>query len=176
MQNDSWRPSPGTIFGLLAIVIALGGTAVARQTASTSVVSTKKVKKIAASQIQRLAPSLSVASANTANSANTASTAASANPIAFARVNSGGGVDEANTKGLTDANVVVGDTGEYCFTGLGFAFKGAQVTADVFAASTDEHPQFGKGGCLAAGTQARVVMFDNAGVATPAGFYIAFYN
>ena len=75
MKREKWRPSPGTLFGLIAIVIALAGTAVARQTASTSAVGAKGVKKIAAKQVRLLAPGLSVASAKTATSATTAANA-----------------------------------------------------------------------------------------------------
>jgi len=82
MKRDKWHPSSGTVFGLIAIVIALAGTAVARQTASTSTVGAKGVKKIAAKQVRLLAPSLSVASAKTAASATTAADAAQLGGVA----------------------------------------------------------------------------------------------
>lgn len=84
MERAKQRPSAGTVFGLLAVLIALGGTAVARQSASTSAVGAKKVKKIAAAQVVRLAPGLSVASAQTATSATNATNAINATNAANA--------------------------------------------------------------------------------------------
>ncbi len=72
MEHSRWRPSPGTIFGLLALVVAVAGTAIAGPLATTSVLNKKEkkqVKNIAKSQINKLAPRLSVASANTAANA-----------------------------------------------------------------------------------------------------------
>jgi len=76
------RPSPAIVIAALALVAAVAGTAFAGPEASTSAINKKKVKKIATKQINKLAPDLSVASAQTANSAesaNTANTAATAN-------------------------------------------------------------------------------------------------
>jgi hypothetical protein len=69
------RPSPGIVVAVLALVAALAGTAIAGTPATTSAINKKKVKKIATKQINKLAPTLSVASADTAGSADTATTA-----------------------------------------------------------------------------------------------------
>jgi hypothetical protein len=64
------RPSPAIVVAVLALVAALAGTAVAGPDATTSVVTNKKVKKIAKQQaikqINALAPGLHVASADLA--------------------------------------------------------------------------------------------------------------
>ena len=74
------RPSPAIVVGVLALVAALGGTALAANpTANTSALSKKKVKKITTKQIDKLAPGLSVANAETADTATSADTADSAN-------------------------------------------------------------------------------------------------
>jgi hypothetical protein len=78
-MNQMRMPSPAILIAVLALVAALAGTAVAGPDASTSAVSKKTVKKIATKQINKLAPGLSVASAETANTANTATTATTAN-------------------------------------------------------------------------------------------------
>ena len=53
--------------------------------------------------------------------------------VAYARVLSGGGVDESQTKGLTDANVTKGTvgTGAYCFVNLPFTPRNIVATADA---------------------------------------------
>ena len=63
------RPSPAIVVVALALLAALAGTAVAGPSATTSAISKKKVKKIATKQINKLAPGLSVASADTAANA-----------------------------------------------------------------------------------------------------------
>src|SRR5918995_5068220 len=72
MEHSRWRPSPGTAFGLLALVIAVTGTAVAGPLATTSVLNKKErkqVRKIAGSQVKKLAPGLAVARARSAGNA-----------------------------------------------------------------------------------------------------------
>jgi hypothetical protein len=64
MKNLRRRPSPGTVFGLLALVIAVTGTAFAGPLATTSVLNKKErkqVRKIAGGQVKKLAPGLAVA-------------------------------------------------------------------------------------------------------------------
>lgn len=94
IEGSRWRSTPGTVFGLLALVIAVAGTAIAGPLATKSVLSKKErneVRKIAKRQINALAPGLAVASAGKANSAGTAGTAGNANLLdgldasAFAR-------------------------------------------------------------------------------------------
>jgi hypothetical protein len=76
--------SPVIIVAVLSLVAALAGTAIAGPNASPSAPSKKKVKKIADKEINRLAPQLSVATAEAAESANRAAIAESANRAATA--------------------------------------------------------------------------------------------
>jgi hypothetical protein len=72
MEHSSWRPSPGTVFGLLALVVAVTGTAFAGPLARTSVLDKKEkkqVRKIAKGQVKKLAAGLAVASAKSASNA-----------------------------------------------------------------------------------------------------------
>jgi hypothetical protein len=78
------------VIAALALAATLAGTAIAAgPEATTSALSKKKVKKIARKQINKLAPGLSVASADTANSADTADSANTADSAKTA--------DSANT-------------------------------------------------------------------------------
>jgi hypothetical protein len=77
-MNQPRMPSPAILVAALALIAAVAGTAVAGPDASTSAITKKKVKKIAAKQINKLAPDLSVAHAASADRADTAGTATNA--------------------------------------------------------------------------------------------------
>jgi hypothetical protein len=191
------RPTPGVIVAALALVAAVAGTALAADPVeSTSAVSKKKVKKIAAKQVNKLAPGLSVAhastadSATTADSANTANTADSAKtansaivggPVAFGLVDCSGGADcevvSAQSRGLTDAMVAIGGgLGTACFN-VPFTFRGAQVTPDLQEAGNDASAQYsrGGGGPCSAPSDARVSVREGGGL-VDSGFHIEFYR
>jgi 2',3'-cyclic-nucleotide 2'-phosphodiesterase (5'-nucleotidase family) len=55
----------------------------------------------------------------------------SANPSAFAKVNSNGTVDSVNSKGISGANVSHPSTGVYCVTAPSFPPKGGQATTQA---------------------------------------------
>jgi hypothetical protein len=162
-MNQPRMPSPAILVAVLALVAALAGTAIAGPTATVSV-SKKKVKKIAKKQaikqINKLAPGLSVASAetaNTADSANTANTAAQAQnastangvkPIkvsfaaptstpATAFVNQGGVRIRGECTGAGEARLELTNTGA-----SGAVVQFAAVNAD---GSTDAGPNLGMG-------------------------------
>jgi hypothetical protein len=75
---ERWRPSPGLLVAVLALVAAVAGTAVAGTGATTSKLTKKKVVKIADQEINKLAPGLSVAHSESADTATNAEKAASA--------------------------------------------------------------------------------------------------
>jgi Collagen triple helix repeat (20 copies) len=52
--------------------------------------------------------------------------------VAYAHVESGGGVDSTNSKNVTSANVSHPGTGVYCFHGLSFTPHAASVAPDGF--------------------------------------------
>jgi len=89
---SSWL-SPGTVLGFMALVIALGGTALAATNDGATAATKKKkshtltssqVKKIADAEIKKLAPKLTVAKADSATTATTAGTANTANSAKIA--------------------------------------------------------------------------------------------
>jgi hypothetical protein len=95
------RPSPAIIVAVLALVAALAGTAVAeRATTSAKPVTKKKAKKITRKQINRLAPGLSVASADTATNAENADALGGQGPAAFRTASAAD--ERGNTVPLTD--------------------------------------------------------------------------
>jgi hypothetical protein len=119
MKRVFRRPSPAMVVAIVALIAALGGTAVAG-----GVLTKKKVNKI----ITNRAPGLSVASAKSAENASNASVAQS--PVAWAHIAANGNV-LASSGNISQANEdnPYGD-GEYCFKGLGFAFRSLQATVD----------------------------------------------
>jgi hypothetical protein len=82
MKRVFRRPSPAMVVAIVALIVALGGTAI-----GAAFVTKKQSKKIAKNQINKLAPGLSVASAKKADSA------ANAEDVLWAIVNdpAGGG-------------------------------------------------------------------------------------
>ena len=64
MKKVVRRPSPAMVVAIVALIAALGGTAI-----GAGFVTKKKAKKIAANQVNKLAPGLSVAKAKKANDA-----------------------------------------------------------------------------------------------------------
>jgi hypothetical protein len=178
----------------LALAVALAGNAVAEQ-ATTSKVTTKKVKKIgkkqakkqvnklapgiADEQITERAPGLSVAHADTADSADIAQS-----PVAYAHVNQNGTVDPAHSRGLSNANIVTNpagsDSGTYCIKGL-TGVKSAMVVADSAGGNRHATIRVGEGAiepfyCAnVAGTQFAVSTFS-FDTASEVPFFIWFFN
>jgi len=78
MRGFHWlkrrRPAPGTVLGLIALIVALAGTAVAGPLATTSGLKKKdkkQIRKIARAEIAKAAPGLTVGNAtNSTNAAN----------------------------------------------------------------------------------------------------------
>ena len=179
---------------LLALVVALVGTAVAGQ-ATTSKVTTKKVKKIgkkqakkqvnklapgiADEQITERAPGLSVAHADSADRADIGES-----PVAYADVRQNGTVDAAFSRGLSNANVVTNpagsDPGTYCIKGL-TGVKTAMVVADTQGGNNHATIRVGEGAIApnycgnVTGTQFAVSTFD-LNAPTEKGFYIWFFD
>lgn len=181
------RPSPAMVVAVVALSFALVGSAVAGTGALDRALTKSKVRAIAKKQANKVLnqreSGLNVNSAKTANSATNATNATNAvnavngAPRAFARVLGAGGVDEARTKGLTDASVtVVGSV--YCFE-LGFTPRQVQATVDWFGGlgNTTIHatvnPPNSFGTCPA-GHDASARMVDPGGTTQNLDFYISF--
>jgi hypothetical protein len=173
MGSGNLKPSPAIVLGIIALVLALGGTAIAGPDALSRAVTKSKVKKIAKrqanEQITQRAPDLAVASAE------------SANPVAFAHVLADGSVDAANSRGIAQANVTSGSPpGYYCFDGLSFTPRGGNVTFDWnTTGSIDVIPAFGLGGnpSCPSGTDffvdIRVTDFSGS---VPTAFFLTLYR
>ena len=76
MRRVFRRPSPAMVIAIVALIVALGGTALAG-----GFITKKKAKKIAANQVNKLAPGLSVAHAGAADNATNATNATNANNL-----------------------------------------------------------------------------------------------
>jgi len=121
----------------------------------------------------------SAATADTAANATNASNATNANtvggktasdldqPRAFARVEVAGDVDEANTSGLTDADVTSGGSGLYCYE-LGFTPRQIQATVDWISGGSDAviHAHVGSYAGCPAGNDASARIVDASSGAT----------
>ena len=103
------RPRPALIVAIVALVAALAGTAVAEQ-ATTSKLTTKKVKKIAKKQVEKLAPGLSVANADNATNADSATNADNATNADQL----GGASLDSLTIGRGTSSTASGGTGSSC--------------------------------------------------------------
>jgi hypothetical protein len=76
MKSLIRRPSPALVVAIVALIAAMGGTALAG-----GPITKKKAKKVANNVVTQRAPGLSVAHATTANTANTAGVADKVGPL-----------------------------------------------------------------------------------------------
>jgi hypothetical protein len=83
------RPSAGVIIGVLALVMAIAGTAAAVPSNNTPITKAT-IRTIADNEINKLAPTLSVAGARSARTANTANSAKIATNVLSAMVQADG--------------------------------------------------------------------------------------
>ena len=93
------RPSPAIVIGVLALVSAVAGTAIAGPGATTSKLTKSKVAKIADTEINNLAPGLSVANAQNATNAQNAQNATNAENAQ----NATNALNAANAQNATNA-------------------------------------------------------------------------
>lgn len=122
-----------------------------------------------------------VPSAKTAESANFATTAGSAVPRAYARVlnaDDGLGVDEARSKGVTDATVTAAGGSVYCFE-LGFTPVSIQSTVDWIGGGANTFAQATLETSISCpdGTDASVRTTNDAGAGIDTiNFYVVFFG
>ena len=150
MDRNPSRVSPGLVVALVALVLAVAGTAVAGPTALERALTKSKVKAIATKVTNKAVP-------------------------AYAQVSSAGVVDAANSKGISQANALPGSVaGYYCFRDLSFAPRGGSAVAD-WNASPDLLATIGLGGndSCPPGTEFFVDMreLDGSG-STAGGFFV----
>jgi hypothetical protein len=193
------RPSHPTVVAYIALFVALGGTTYAatggnfilghantagQQTSlSASPAFAGKALQLTNTSTGAAATALglNVASGHppfTVNSATRVAnlTATTANPIAFAHISAAGAI--SLSKGMPNATVTNPQQGIYCLRSLGFAFKGAQVTADFDDASGQIATQFGSTVPSTCSPQANayVATVGSDDLGHNAGFFIVFYN
>jgi hypothetical protein len=176
MKKVFRRPSPAMVVAIVALIAALGGTAVAG-----GALNKKKVKNISNNQITQRAPGLSVASAKSADNATTATRAQG--PVGWAAVSSTGVLLAGNN--VSQGNITqVGNF--YCFSGLSFPVSDAQATPDYFNGTPQFQTQLqlgiaARGGIGGTGCPAPTQVFvhgvrtDNDTLTTVA-FHILFLN
>lgn len=176
MRRRGLKPSPALVVASIALLLGLTGAAVAGPGVLNRVITRSKVQTIAKKQanarITARAPGLSVASSRTAESAN---------PVAFAQVAADGSLNAANSKGLTQANLL--NTGPifgyFCFGNLPFVPRGGSATIDWNAGNLDSVALIGLGGnqFCPAGTELFVdTRLNGSSGSTPAGFFISLYG
>jgi len=178
------KPSPAMVVAIMALVVALGGTAVAgshltsaKHKHSDKKADTKLFKKL----LKKAAPTLSVGhaatagNATTANHATSADTASSAQPRAFAQINPDGTV--ASGKGVGNANVTHpggANSGIYCVSGLAFAIKGAAISTQF--AGTPTFAQFSVGNTASCPNGGQVRITTNGGAVADESFQIVLWG
>jgi len=187
----STRPSAAFVVAVLALCFAIVGSAIAGTDASKKALSKSQVKKIAKKQankaINKAAPGLSVDHANSADTATSATTSTNSDaPFAYAHIvvtGSSPNVDEAQSKGITDADVAdTGTAGLYCVK-LPDGFKGANGTQDEpFTTATDlitiHVLRDTASACAGAGFPGNVIIFtvDDAGALARGDFDLTVYK
>jgi hypothetical protein len=132
----------------------------------------------------------SAANADNATNATNASNATNANtvggktasdldqPRAFARIEVAADVDEANTSGLTDADVTSGGTGLYCYE-LGFTPRHIQATVDWISGGADAviHGHVGAyAGCPAGNDASARIVDASTGTAVDRDHFVTFVD
>jgi hypothetical protein len=172
MKNPLRWPSPATVISIVALIVALGGTAIAG-----GVLNKKKVKTIAANvangEITKRAPGLSVASAKDADKlgGQPASFYAPATTLRTGLINANGTVDAAHSDGVTSGNVTSPAAGIYCFNGLSPAPRSMVASIAGGTAGIQTQVAYAPAG-LCTGSQFSVGTFTDANAAVADAFTV----
>jgi len=169
------RPSPWFIVGVIALAVGLVGTAIAGTDALDRAISKSKVKKIANKQINKAAPGLTVGNAQ-ALGGQPASAYVSSSGVRLVRINSNGTIDPAQSKGVTQANVTLEGTSNYCISGLDPAPINAQASIDFAAPFQAQVFVEIPGTNVCIGKQVAIRTFNGANAATAMPTYVALFN
>jgi hypothetical protein len=176
-----YRPSPSLIIACLALIVALGGTAIGlpgkkeidKNDLRKNVVKSKNVKDDSLN-----GNDVDEGSFGQVPSAANATNAATADgPLAYAHVNIyDGDVDETLSRGITDAEVSRQGVGNVCFD-VPFSFGGAQVTPEIgYGANYANFSQNMSESNCPAGSNAQVLIINDLGNLADAFFFIEFYR
>jgi hypothetical protein len=158
-QERSYAWIRSNILGLVAIFIALSGSAVAAQVASDNGGATKAAKK--KKKGGKPGPAGPQGPAGPAGSA-----------VAFAHVNADGTLDGANSKNISAA-VESGQDGYYCVT-PSVAVRNMIASTDTANTRSTASAGFGDPFTACPNGAAVVSTFNNAGTYTSTPFYISF--
>lgn len=161
------RPSPAMVVACLALIVGLGGTAVAG-----GVLTAKKSKKIANTQISKKAPTLSVKSAKTADSATTATTATTAGKadnVFWAKVDYG-----AVVTNVTSSSGGISGNGESFLGAPRLVFPRDMTNCAVTANANNGggNDAYVRQSTLSAGTQVVLAMVNAAGTDVRSNFNV----
>lgn len=148
---NSRRPSASMIVSMIALVLALGGTAIAAD------ITKKKVKSIAAKQVENLAPTLAVKSADTSKIATN---------IVSANVNADGTMAVSIPSGATSSKTALGTY----TVNLGRPVTGCTLSASP--ASTAGGPPLGFAGVGVEAGAIRVFTRDSANAVADRPFFV----
>lgn len=169
------RPSPMFIVAVFALAIGLVGTAVAGTGSLDRAISKSKVKKIATKQIGKAAPDLTVGNAN-ALGGQPASAFVNSNGVRLVKINANGSINAAQSKGVTQANVTLEGTSNYCISGLDPAPINAQASIDFAAPFGAQVFVEVPGTNVCIGKQVAIRTFNGANAATAFPTYVALFN
>jgi hypothetical protein len=203
MHRSLRLPSPSMVVALAALFISMGGVSYGVATGSinsreirNNTIRTQDLrngqvrgKDIRNSTVRGGDVALNTLTGNDVNESTLRPVPAAEvglSPLAYARVSSTGDVSEASSRGVADGNVIRQGSAIYCFGGLPFGFRTAQVTVDYGDAATGGTPgrsaQVAVGdprGDCGPGNQLEVTTSAVVGAAStlaPAGFYVWFYG
>jgi hypothetical protein len=188
MKRKLRLPSPAMIVALLALCVALGGSAYAASKINgknirNGTITGKKIKnrtitsaKISRTTVRALKNRRGLRGPRgfRGRTGPKGATGAAGTALAYARVAADGTVDTARAKAIAASNVTHPGTGVYCFVSLGFAPKNVvatleQGTSDVIYASI---PAVSSSSSCPAG--AVTVQVKLSGAPTDGAFYVAF--
>jgi hypothetical protein len=179
MRRLKRLPSPALVVAGVALVAALGGSAIALP--GKNVIDTNDIGKNDVRSGDINANVVDSSDIKQAIIKDEDLNAATLSPRAFALVTATANVTEANSRVVTDAMVSVqGST--YCFSGLPFTPTHVQATVEQTTASADVivqatvNPPYDAAPC--AGEQAALQLFDVslAGLVTAPDFFVAFFD
>jgi hypothetical protein len=193
------RQSPAMIVAMLALFVALTGTAVATTSALITGAQIKNSSITGADVKNRSlrpidfrgsvrgprglrglpgAPGAPGAQGAKGDKGDKGDTGEAGSAVAYAYVAADGTVNLARSKNITQANVTRASAGFYCFNGLSFTPHSISVTPDSLTSSAGDLEDAYGGldelpGCPGS-EQANVVVFSDAGAFKDWAFYITF--